>query len=199
MMKKILPARSLGRSIRASILCGCAFLAVAACASRGEPSAKTTTTMTQQPSSSQSRSTATTTTTPSTTTTSTTTTSVISTTAIRSIVVEADHPYCIDSVGEDLYQIGEYCSKGGSFNVRWTSRGEDGDVKSSNCAVIVDVTGAGDLNERRHSGDCTGYDSDDINLNGVPGAYTLAISITPADGGVPMTATKTINVIAYGT
>jgi hypothetical protein len=110
----------------------------------------------------------------------------------------------MDKVGADLYQLepDSSCERGANFELEWVAHGEDGDVDSEDCAVVIDITGPNGLDERRRSGDCTGgargYDAA-IYIKHVPGAYTLNISITPPDGGAPVSATKTVTVLAHGT
>jgi hypothetical protein len=109
----------------------------------------------------------------------------------------------MDKVGADLYQLqpDSSCSRGANFELEWHARGENGDVDSEDCAVVIDITGPNGLNERRRSGDCTGgargYDNA-VYIKHTPGDYTINVSITPPDGGAPVTAIKTINVLAHG-
>ncbi|MCP9273993.1 hypothetical protein [Mycolicibacterium arenosum] len=127
----------------------------------------------------------------------------MSETAIRSVEIEPVGLFCMDEVGADLYQLEpeNNCSRGANFELEWDARGENGDVDSDECAVVIDVTGPNGLDERRRSGDCTGgargYDNA-IYIKHVAGAYTINISVTPPDGGAPVTATKTINIIPFG-
>ncbi|MGX9670202.1 hypothetical protein [Mycobacterium sp. HM-7] len=142
----------------------------------------------------------TTTTTPPSTTTTTTTTTSASKTAISSVTVGAVGTFCMDKVGPDSYQLepDSSCSRGANFELEWHARGENGDVKSDDCTVVIDVTGPNGLNERRRSSNCTGgsrgYDNA-VYIKHVAGDYVVAISITPPDGGAPVTATKTITIL----
>ncbi len=106
----------------------------------------------------------------------------------------------MDKIGPDSYQLqpDSSCSRGANFELEWHARGENGDVKSDDCTVVIDVTGPGGLNERRRSSNCTGgargYDNA-VYIKHVAGDYVVAISITPPEGGAPVTATKTITIL----
>lgn len=179
---------------------------VVGCSSEGksatEPSSSSFSTSSPTTSSTTTTRTSITTTSKTTTTTTTTTTSV-SETAIRSVEIEPVGLFCMNEVGADLYQLEpeRNCSRGANFELEWRSRGENGDVDSDKCSVVIDITGPNGLDERRRSGDCSGgargYDNA-IYTKHVPGAYTINISVTPPDAGAPVTATKTINILPFG-
>ena len=105
----------------------------------------------------------------------------------------------ITTVGPDLYQLPTYPSSINPPQVTfdWTSHGENGDVTSHQCTAVADVTGPGGYNERRRDSDCTGSADQRLDIM-VPGTYTISLSITPPDGGSPLTATKTFQVISKG-
>lgn len=138
----------------------------------------------------------------SSTTTPTSTTSTVSKSAIDSVEVEVVGIFCMNKVGNDLYQLepDSSCSRGANFELQWTSSGAKGDVRSDDCQVVIDVSGPNDLNQRVRSGACSGQspDSDAIHIQHVPGIYTINASITSSDGGAPLTASRTINILAHG-
>ena len=183
---------------------------VVGCSGGGQTATQSSSSSSASPSTTSATTTAartTTTTTPTTTatttTTTTTTTTSVSETAIRSVEIEPVGLFCMDKVGADQYQLEpeSNCSRGANFELEWDSRGENGDVDSEECAVVIDITGPNGLDERRRSGDCSGgargYDNA-VYIKHVPGAYTINISVTPPDGGAPVTATKTINILPFG-
>ncbi|MFE0749246.1 hypothetical protein [Gordonia sp. NPDC058843] len=115
--------------------------------------------------------------------------------AIRSVKLEY---FSGDKVGDKLFQLNR---RGGtSFpGVSWTSRSEDGDLESDECAVVIDVTGPGDVDERYRSDECSGgRNSIQMPSITVPGDYRVTVSVTPPGGGQPIVATETIKVIGVG-
>ena len=115
--------------------------------------------------------------------------------AIRSVKLEF---YSGDKVGDKMIQLNR---RGGtSFpGVSWTSRSEDGDLESDDCAVVIDVTGPGDVDERYRSDECSGGRTfSQMPSITVPGDYRITVSVTPPGGGQPIVATETIKVIGVG-
>lgn len=115
--------------------------------------------------------------------------------SIRSVKLEY---YSGDKVGDRLFQLNR---RGGtSFpGVSWTSRSEDGDLESDDCAVVIDVTGPGNVDERYRSDECSGgRASSQMPSITVPGDYRISVSVTPPGGGSPIVATETIKVIGVG-
>lgn len=126
------------------------------------------------------------------------TTAAYSTNTVRSVVITTDSAIGSGkNVGPDLYQL----SGGGEANIdiAWASRGENGNVQSNECSVVLNVTGPGGLDERRRSNRCSDRLNWDYVKVGTPGTFTINIALTPPPGsGAVMNVTKTFDVIGYG-
>jgi hypothetical protein len=79
----------------------------------------------------------------------------------------------------------------------WTAHGSGDDVTSSGCTVIATITGPAGYDETRRSGSCSGSPASTLDIM-IPGTYTISLGVTSPDGGAPVTATKTFEVIPKG-
>ncbi len=120
--------------------------------------------------------------------------SVELTKAIRAIEIETQNTAYGTRVGPERYQL---TSGGLSIRFSWRSKGENGDLTSSDCIVVADLTGPG-VNERRRSDSCTSSSPGDSIRIKSPGKFTVAISITPPGGGTPATKKHTFEVLGAG-
>lgn len=170
---------------------------VSGCGSIGEPVSSTdavTQTLTETVTAS---STASSTTAGATTTAGTTTSPTdepeIDYNAIRSVVVTVAEN---NNVGERLIQANR---RGYAEipTVRWTSRSENGDLRTYDCGVIVDVTGPGGADERQRSNHCTGVANMWPRISAL-GTYNVKVELTPPGGGDPFVTETTFELIGYG-
>jgi hypothetical protein len=105
----------------------------------------------------------------------------------------------VTEVGPDLYELPTVPSSINPPQVTfdWIAHGDGDDVTSSGCTVVADITGPGGYNETRRSGDCSGSPNSTLDIM-VPGTYTISVAVTSPDGGAPVTATKTFEIIPMG-
>jgi hypothetical protein len=134
----------------------------------------------------------------STTASTTTSTSSGPSTAIASIAISEEMPCCVGKrVGPHQYQE-TLKDTGIDLYINWKAKGDNGDVNSDGCTVVLEVTGPQGFDERRRSGACTGStDSSESLSPKATGTYTTNISITPPDSSTPVTGTQTFDVIGY--
>ncbi|WP_282779143.1 MULTISPECIES: hypothetical protein [unclassified Nocardia] len=81
------------------------------------------------------------------------------------------------------------------MSLRWRARGTDGDLQSSNCTVIITITGPDGYDEQRRSAECTGRPGSVRLFPKALGTYTISVSIVPPSGGPPMLADKTFELV----
>lgn len=118
---------------------------------------------------------------------------------IRSVKIELESGLFTQKVGDNLFQRSGNYPIAEAPRIRWYSRGENGDILSTDCAVVIELTGPGNTDERYRSGNCTGtiggWDSADMTEFG---QYTVKVSVTSPAGGAPVVETVTYKYIAPG-
>ncbi|MBS9533353.1 hypothetical protein KIH27_07080 [Mycobacterium sp. M1] len=128
--------------------------------------------------------------------TTTTTTTATSTESISSVDIETRRgDGTLTEVGPDSYQLAPHAASQmfkPTVNFSWTSH-SDGKLPRK-CTVVADVTGPGGYNQTRRSADCSGSPASAVEVL-TPGTYTIAVSVTPPDGGPAVTATKTFAIV----
>ncbi|WP_445167010.1 hypothetical protein ACTXG7_24805 [Mycolicibacterium sp. Dal123E01] len=79
---------------------------------------------------------------------------------------------------------------------RWESQGAGGKV-SGDCNVAATINGPGDYPQRRRDGACSGRVSSDLKIM-EPGTYTVAVDVTPPDGGAIVSGSSSFTVVPHG-
>lgn len=119
--------------------------------------------------------------------------------AIRSVKITLESQMFMQKVGDNLFQLSGNYPYAEIPRITWASRSEDGDLTSTNCAVIIDVTGPGNTDERYRSGNCSGsvggWDSAHMTAFG---QYNVKVSVTSPEGGTPVVSSVTYKYIAPG-
>lgn len=194
-MKKCLPAVVLSGAALSLVVTGC---------SKDAPSAPATVTVTASESTSTVATTSASTVTSaassassaassasSGTSSATTSASGVANSSIRQLEVTFDG---YRKVGDKLFQMNHSSVIG---SVKWRSKGEDGDLRSSECTVVVDITGPGGYDERRRSGACTGS-TDTLPSMKVAGEYSAKVSVTPPGSTTATEETLIFTVLGAG-